>query len=219
MYYNLEESDRDDGKVEVTWSATGLTSKVSLLQNEDALDTKDYAEDGTTPVKNSHQGFNSYHASRTYGGDTRYSGLQFHFHHQSEHTVDGEHMDLEMHTVHYPNEAKNGVIASAMGLMFDTDTNKQTRKFEDWEVGTIDAFFTSLSWDSCKSSSDCSDSVIVEKVSYGDLMMMVDTNNRWTYRGSVTTPPCAQNVYWNVLQTIYPIKPAHLKQFKFLMRK
>merc|ERR1719272_1841410 len=43
--------------------------------------------------------------------------------------------------------------------------------------------------------------------------MFVDMQNRWTYRGSVTTPPCATAVYWNVLTTIYPIKEKHLNQF------
>jgi len=45
-------------------------------------------------------------------------------------------------------------------------------------------------------------------------MMMFDMRNRWTYKGSVTTPPCAENVYWNVLKTIYPIKQKYVDQFK-----
>jgi len=45
-------------------------------------------------------------------------------------------------------------------------------------------------------------------------MMMVNMQDRWTYRGSVTTPPCATAVYWNVLRTVYPIKAAHLAGFK-----
>lgn len=44
-------------------------------------------------------------------------------------------------------------------------------------------------------------------------------NNRWTYRGSVTTPPCAQNVYWNVLRTIYPIKQSVLDNFQRQLMK
>lgn len=43
---------------------------------------------------------------------------------------------------------------------------------------------------------------------------MVDTNNRWIYQGSVTTPPCAENVYWNELRTIYPVSQKHVDQFK-----
>lgn len=55
---------------------------------------------------------------------------------------------------------------------------------------------------------------LVEEVPYGDLMLMVDTNNRWVYKGSVTTPPCDTFVYWNVLRTVYPIKAHHFEQFK-----
>lgn len=61
-------------------------------------------------------------------------------------------------------------------------------------------------------------SVMTDSIPYADLHMMVDTNNRWTYRGSVTTPPCAQNVYWNVLKTVYPMKLEHLNQFKGQLR-
>lgn len=52
------------------------------------------------------------------------------------------------------------------------------------------------------------------EVPYGDLLMMVNTDDRWIYKGSVTTPPCAQSVYWNVLRTVYPIKKEHLDLFK-----
>lgn len=45
-------------------------------------------------------------------------------------------------------------------------------------------------------------------------MMMVNMRTRWSYKGSVTTPPCATTVYWNVVKTIYPIKQKHLDQFK-----
>lgn len=43
---------------------------------------------------------------------------------------------------------------------------------------------------------------------------MVDTSNRWVYKGSVPNPPCSKYVYWNVIKTIYPIKQAHLDLFK-----
>ena len=49
---------------------------------------------------------------------------------------------------------------------------------------------------------------------YGNLMQLVDNNNRWVYLGSVTTPPCAKYVYWNLLSTIYPISKRHLDLFK-----
>lgn len=57
-------------------------------------------------------------------------------------------------------------------------------------------------------------SLKVDLVAYGDLMMMVDNKKRWMYSGSVTTPPCATKVMWNVLSNVYPIKDKHLKQYK-----
>ena len=53
-----------------------------------------------------------------------------------------------------------------------------------------------------------------DMIVYGDLMKLVDSQNRWVYKGSVTTPPCGRFVYWNVLSTIYPINKRHLAQFK-----
>lgn len=54
----------------------------------------------------------------------------------------------------------------------------------------------------------------IDMALYGNLMQLVDNNNRWVYKGSVTTPPCARFVYWNVLSTIYPISRRHLDLFK-----
>lgn len=59
----------------------------------------------------------------------------------------------------------------------------------------------------------------VAEVPYGDLMLMVDTDNRWVYKGSVTTPPCAGLVYWNVLRTVYPLPPRFLDQFKKQLKR
>ena len=55
------------------------------------------------------------------------------------------------------------------------------------------------------------------EVALGELMAFVDTNNRWTYLGSLTTPPCYENLYWNVVKTVYPIKPYHFAYYKNLV--
>ena len=122
----------------------------------------------------------------------------------SEHTIDGERFDLEMHTVHLKagqdspalEDAGNGFIASAVGLIFSVDN--YDRSVTDDEIEIIDKFFDSMQWDESNP--------VVDEVTYGDLMMMANFNKRWVYKGSVTTPPCLTNVYWNVLSTIYPIK-------------
>jgi carbonic anhydrase len=45
-------------------------------------------------------------------------------------------------------------------------------------------------------------------------MELINLDERWTYKGSTTTPPCEQFVYWNVLSTVYPIKKKHLELIK-----
>jgi len=50
-------------------------------------------------------------------------------------------------------------------------------------------------------------------------MMMADMNNRWVYKGSVTTPPCDTFVYWNVLTTVYPISQKHLDLYKAQLQR
>lgn len=149
--------------------------------------------------------FNSQLAKDVFGAPTKFEGVQFHFHAGSEHTIDGKRHDLEMHTVHYPKEPENDFIAAAVGIMFslsDYDAELSTAQQQ-----VIDAFFEGLKWD------DESGSVVSDMILYGDLMEMVDSNNRWSYKGSVTTPPCDTYVYWNVLQTIYPISKKHLDLF------
>lgn len=103
-----------------------------------------------------------------------------------------------MHTVHFPNAAENGVIAAALGIMFSVNNPTVTLNAADTKI--IDDFFDTLQWNTVTGTPS------VNLVSYGDLMMMVDFNDRWTYKGSVTTPPCARFVYWNVLRKVYPIK-------------
>jgi len=46
----------------------------------------------------------------------------FHVHHPSEHTVDGESFDLELHSVHVPRKTKGGLAFSAVGILFSVDS-------------------------------------------------------------------------------------------------
>jgi hypothetical protein len=109
-----------------------------------------------------------------------------------------------MHTVHFPKEPEGGFIAAAVGIMFST--TEYTADLSPAERYVIDAFFDGLKWDE-------SGAIVSDLILYGDLMEMVDSNNRWIYKGSVTTPPCATFVYWNVLSTIYPVSKKHLDKF------
>lgn len=60
-------------------------------------------------------------------------------------------------------------------------------------------------------------------IAYEDLVKLLDYTHRWTYRGSLTTPPCLSSatdqVYWNVLANVYPVSQKHVNQYLNLMQK
>uniref|UniRef100_A0A7S3CQV1 Alpha-carbonic anhydrase domain-containing protein n=1 Tax=Strombidium rassoulzadegani TaxID=1082188 RepID=A0A7S3CQV1_9SPIT len=85
--------------------------------------------------------------------------------------------------------------------------NDFTAKLTFAERKIIDNFFESLDLSN-------QDDPVVSLVAFGDLMSMIDTNNRYVYKGSVTTPPCDRFVYWNLMSTIYPISQKHLDLYK-----
>ena len=166
---------------------------------------------------------------KLFGATDEYYAVQFHMHAGSEHTIDGVRHDLEMHTVHYSKDTSNpgDVIAAAVGIMFSVD--KYTSDLSWAEQKLVDTFFDGLKWEKLDgtltdkegdtsgvdfNSAEATHQWSVDMVTYGDLMQMVDSTNRWVYKGSVTTPPCATYVYWNVLSTIYPISQKHLDLFK-----
>jgi carbonic anhydrase len=53
------------------------------------------------------------------GVDKTFNSLQFHWHHPSEHTVDGKYLDVELHIVH-SNTDGSGKLA-VTGLFFKVD--------------------------------------------------------------------------------------------------
>jgi carbonic anhydrase len=196
-----------------------------IYESKDDAVTKDYRNQIDATVKtlkdttkvplttevNTANTFTSQLANSVFGAGKTWDGVQFHMHSGSEHTVNGKRFDLEMHTVHLPDgetalgaDSGNSFYAAAMGLIFDVDD--YDKSVTEDQIRIIDTFFDSMKWNEAEP--------VVDVVSYGAIMEMADFENRWVYKVSVTTPPCAINVYWNVLSTVYPIKQEHLTAFK-----
>lgn len=138
---------------------------------------------------------------------------QFHFHHLSEHTVEGVHFDLELHIVHLVKDlatkgaaaqGPNKIFASAMGIIFDTDPKKYAAVDAETKAA-IDGFFDSMQLDKGK------ETAAIGEIKLANMMKYADLNNRWAYKGSLTTPPCTKTVYFNVLKKVWPIEKKHLE--------
>ncbi len=123
-----------------------------------------------------------------------YALEQFHFHAPSEHTIDSKHFALEMHLLHKNHEGKIVVVA----VMFN--------------IGEPNEALSSL-WQS-----------IPLKGNYTPLYSPVDINQLlpadktwWRYSGSLTTPPCSENVTWIIMKSPLTLSQEQLNEFMHVM--
>ncbi len=99
--------------------------------------------------------------------------LQFHFHGKSEHTIDGKRYDLVAHMVHQNPETKQLAV---IAVFFKEGKNNPIL---DNILGNIGREI---------------------RVDPQDLLPE-DTAHYFHYIGSLTTPPCSENVQWYLLKT------------------
>ena len=110
-----------------------------------------------------------------------------------------------MHTVHFPETESPDIVASALGIIFDT--KRYNKKISEDTIEIIDRFFDSMQL-------QLKNDPTADEIPFGELMRRIDVKNRWVYKGSLTTPPCTKLIYWNVVSTVYPIKERHLNLFR-----
>lgn len=108
-----------------------------------------------------------------------YNLAQFHFHTPSEHQFNGQNLDMELHLVH---QDANGKLA-VLGLMIqEGEENKEL------------AFI----WNALPENATEQDIEIKEPVDLQALLPSDQTS--FHYNGSLTTPPCAEEVKWIVFE-------------------
>jgi carbonic anhydrase len=110
--------------------------------------------------------------------------------------------DFELHVVHANKNSAATVFSNAViGILFSV--NNYDSSITENEKLVINAFFDSLH--AYDTFSGTVTSATNDFVAFGSFMEMLDLSNRWVYDGSLTTPPCTNKVYWNVLSKVYPI--------------
>ena len=103
-----------------TWGATATRS----FGHETVKYSADPSEEGS--ARGVPSSYFTSHYMLDMGATGSFEVAQFHIHHKSEHTVDGEQMDAEIHWVHFADglgdgtlaDDENYAIASALGIMF-----------------------------------------------------------------------------------------------------
>ena len=112
--------------------------------------------------------------------------LQFHFHGKSEHTIDGKRYDLVAHMVHQNPKTKQLAVVA---IFFKEGKNNPML---DNIIGNVGGTIT---------------------VDPQDLLP-ADTAHYYHYIGSLTTPPCSENVQWYLLKTPQTASKAQIEMFR-----
>ena len=118
----------------------------------------------------------------------KYSFKQLHFHDPSEHTVQGTRYDAEFHFVH---QSDDGALAVVAVLAKSGAANAAWAPF-------IDA---------------APDSDSARSIGIVDLAALLPASlDHYAYEGSLTTPPCSENVLWLLLETPVELSPDQINK-------
>ena len=123
---------------------------------------------------------------RADGSTTEWKPLQFHFHAPSEHAIGGQLFDLEIHFVHLPEggpDPDGQGFAAVLGVIFDRLAGGDE----------CNPFLDSLNFH------EDDEEIDVDDVRVADFLNEINTDIFFSYDGSLTTPPCTEDVKWSVL--------------------
>ncbi len=128
-------------------------------------------------------------------GDT-YTLTQFHFHTLSEHAVEGQRGVMELHAVFTDSHNNNAVV----GMLYKI--GRPNRFLEKLIAAGLPKLTTSAP-------------VTIDRLSLDEAF--TDTSRYYTYSGSLTTPPCSENVKWLVLKQWADLSPEQFEAFRTIL--
>jgi len=156
----------------------------------------DYKPTPLRVIDNGHTVMINYDPGSFISIDGRKYGLkQFHFHRPSEEKIDGKTYDMVVHLVHADETGKLAVVAVLLEkgkdnpLIHELWIHLPTAKEKEEEVTGIQINASSL---------------------------LPADRGYYTFSGSLTTPPCSEDVKWFVLKNAVPISAVEIEQFSKL---
>ena len=126
-----------------------------------------------------------------------YQLTQFHFHRPSEERVDGKAFDMVAHLEHRAEDGKLAVVAVLL------------------ERGAENPFIQTV-WNNLPLEKSIE--VAPPSLTLDPLQLLPENRNYYTYMGSLTTPPCTEDVLWLVLKQPQSISAEQLDIFARLYK-
>ena len=136
------------------------------------------------------------------GDDLEFRGavfdlMQIHFHEPSEHTLNGVRYPIEMHLVHYNPQVNEYVVLAVMGY-----EGTPSRSY-----GFLQKYLPLAP----------GESKIIDRPFNLRNVLPQDLTPRFHYRGSLTTPPCTENVNWVIFERPFMLSHEQVIQLQRLM--
>jgi len=154
---------------------------ISGAQDQDVADVEfSYEASAINILNNGHTVQVNYDAGSSITVDgADYQLLQFHFHTPSEHTVGGRSFDTELHLVHKNDAGELAVVGVLMARGAQNEAFADIFENLPEHAGAVEKLDADVNADG----------------------LLPTDRSSFRYTGSLTTPPCSENVKWIVLKT------------------
>lgn len=140
------------------------------------------------------------------GNIYNFDAVQFHFHAPSEHTVNNDSYDGEIHIVHILRQDKNQTINltrnfAVLGIFMKVNnTSEENPFFEEYDPTSTQAEF---------------------ELNINEVLgqHIIASANFFFYDGGLTTPPCGEVVYWFVMANPIQVSQSLMSKFQSFWAK
>jgi carbonic anhydrase len=127
-------------------------------------------------------------------GESHWKSLQFHFHSASEHHIDGYEYDVEFHIVFQNKNDPSKLLVT--GFFIQGDPNAEPSDFlENLKLNNIE------------------EGEHIRDVKLDGFYSKFDGVKTYNYDGSLTAPPCSENVEWLVISEPLRVPEHQVAQF------
>jgi len=189
------------GKINPAWSQCGKGSRQSPIDIRDGIKVDldeidfDYRPSTFTEIDNGHTvQVNLARGNFLNVGVDRFELVQFHFHRPSEEKINGKGTEMVIHLVHRDARGRLAVVAVLLERGKANDAIQTVWNNIPLEKGQLGA----------------------PGIELDAFELLPNRREYYTYMGSLTEPPCTENVLWLVMKQPMTASPAQMALFSRL---
>ncbi|CAN1772137.1 Alpha carbonic anhydrase 1, chloroplastic [Linum perenne] len=189
---------------------------IGKLQSPIDINRQDVVENKKLErLKGNYVHYDDLHAGELEVDGKTYKLQQMHWHSPSEHTFDGHQYPLELHLVHQSDDGIFTVVSVLHEYGPNEDSLIKKIRVELEELAEEKKSLKSSKQGRTAAASEPPQVKLRKKIEYK--MLKKKTHKYYRYTGSLTSPPCTQNVTWNILAKVRSVSQEQVKALKDLL--